>query len=130
MCEIEDAYPVPNQFIQIAADEDEINRRIQCFVEKKRDEIDLCNIMDFTNVKQRMQDNTSEDDTPIRDEENIDDENESMTCARVNSTVVKQEYSKCHLKGKDKYTCIICIQSIQFLLGQCLFEFSELKFKF
>lgn len=108
MCEIEDPHPVSNQLIQIAAGEDEIKRRIQCFVEKKRDEIDFCNIMDFTDVKPRLQDNTLEGNTLIRDEGYIiQNENESMTCARVNSTVVKQEYSKCHLKGKLKFTHFI-----------------------
>ncbi|XP_037806304.1 molybdopterin synthase catalytic subunit-like [Lucilia sericata] len=94
MCSVEDSNPLPSQLIQISACENEIKRRIQCFVEKKRDEIDLCNIMDFTDVKQQKQVNSPQELI------NYENDNNSMTCARVNSTVVKQEYSKCHLKVK------------------------------
>ncbi|XP_046804496.1 molybdopterin synthase catalytic subunit isoform X2 [Lucilia cuprina] len=98
MCGVEDSNPLPSQLVQISAGENEIKRRIQCFVEKKRNEIDLCNIMDFTDVKQQNHVNSLQESG--LEQTNYENGNNLMTCARVNSTVVKQEYSKCHLKVK------------------------------
>ncbi|KAM7360807.1 molybdenum cofactor synthesis 2B isoform 2-T2 [Cochliomyia hominivorax] len=102
MCEIENPHLLPNQLVQISAGENEINRRIQCFVEKKRDEIDFCNVMDYTDVKEippiKNSHQTNSDNQ--RDFDDDESTNETMTCARVNSVIIKQEYSKCHLKVK------------------------------
>lgn len=103
LCNIEDPHPIPSQLIQISAAEDEINRRIQCFVEKKREEIDLNNIMDFTDIKRKyhLVDAESRMENVSELEEQHGNEGESSnTCARINSIVIKQEYSKGHLKGK------------------------------
>lgn len=95
ICDIDDSCEVPKNFIQISATEDEIKRRIQCFVEKKREEIDLNNIMDYT-VKRPCIMDEDEFGNPLL----IKDNDNEYTCARTNSTIVKQEYSKCHLRGK------------------------------
>uniref|UniRef100_A0A905AWD2 Molybdopterin synthase catalytic subunit n=1 Tax=Glossina morsitans morsitans TaxID=37546 RepID=A0A905AWD2_GLOMM len=93
ICDIDDSCEVPKNFIQISATEDEIKRRIQCFVEKKREEIDLNNIMDYT-VKRPCIMDEDEFGNPLL----IKDNDNEYTCARTNSTIVKQEYSKCHLR--------------------------------
>uniref|UniRef100_A0A1A9W2Q8 Molybdopterin synthase catalytic subunit n=1 Tax=Glossina brevipalpis TaxID=37001 RepID=A0A1A9W2Q8_9MUSC len=93
ICDVDDSCEVPKNFIQISAAEDEIKRRIQCFVEKKREEIDLNNIMDYT-VKRScaIDEDETENAFPINDDD------DGCTCARTNSTIVKQAFSKCHLK--------------------------------
>lgn len=63
--------------MQIKVDEDEIARRINKFIENKRDEINRSNIQDFIETK-------AEDDS----------------CARVNSVVFRIKDSKGHLKGE------------------------------
>lgn len=83
-CSIENA-PVPKNLVQITADDAEVSRRIHCFVEKKREEIDSQNISCFT------------EKLPTDDKQPVDEE----TCARVNSTVFKQKDSNGHLRGKS-----------------------------
>lgn len=68
---------------QIRADSSEVKRRINCFVNRKRDEINNYNVQDF------ISDQTSKD---ISSNEN------DMTCARVNSTLYRVKGSKSHLK--------------------------------
>lgn len=94
ICDVDEPYKLSTQMVQISASENEIKRRINCFVEKKRNEIDLCNIMDYTEKKRSR--NCENDANLHENEERIDLE----TCARVNSIIIKQEYSKGHLKGK------------------------------
>ncbi|XP_055851357.1 molybdopterin synthase catalytic subunit [Episyrphus balteatus] len=78
---------VSQNLVQISADEKEIIRRIQCFVEKKREEIDLNNIRDFTTT------NTRVNDEAIKEESE-----EVFSCARTNGIVIKQVDSKGHLR--------------------------------
>ncbi|KAI9578215.1 molybdopterin synthase catalytic subunit [Glossina fuscipes] len=93
ICDIDDSCEVAKNFVQISATEDEIKRRIKCFVEKKREEIDLNNIMDYT-VKRPCTMDEDEFGNPVL----IKDDDSEYTCARTNSTIVKQEFSKCHLR--------------------------------
>lgn len=68
---------------QIRADSSEIKRRINCFINRKRDEINNYNVQDF------ISDQTTNDKSA--------NEN-GMTCARVNSTLYRAKGSKSHLK--------------------------------
>lgn len=73
--------PIVKNLIQIHADEIELNRRIDCFVSRKREEIDLNNINDFI--------------VP-NDTENCME----YSCARVNSSVFRKKDSNTHLEGR------------------------------
>lgn len=70
---------ISNNLIQITANDVEVERRVKCFVDRKRDEIDLMNVQDFIGQKPP-------------------DDDETMTCARVASVVYKARDSKGHLK--------------------------------
>ncbi|XP_036328714.1 molybdopterin synthase catalytic subunit-like [Rhagoletis pomonella] len=72
--------PVSTDLVQITANGNEIRNRIARFITIKREEIDQNNIVDYINI------------------DKLNKNEEDCTCARVNSTVVKQERSKCHLK--------------------------------
>ncbi|XP_055906879.1 molybdopterin synthase catalytic subunit [Eupeodes corollae] len=85
-CQVE-TDSVSQNLVQIAADEKEIIRRIHCFVEKKREEIDLNNIRDFTATATR-----------IKDEIKTEEQEEITSCARTNSIFIKQVDSKGHLR--------------------------------
>lgn len=74
-CPINNDIIVPNDLLQIRADEMEIKRRLNCFIERKREEIDINNVHDF-----------------------IAEEDADSTCARVNSTVHRAKGSNTHLK--------------------------------
>lgn len=76
-CKIIDSHAVPSSLIQINADEQEVCRRIKCFIEKKREEIDRSNIHDF-----------------------IETGSDVDSCARVNSVVFRTKDSKGHLKSE------------------------------
>jgi molybdopterin synthase catalytic subunit len=80
-CKVLDANPIPKNLIQISADSTEIARRLACFVEKKREEIDQNNIQDFI----------------VRSEVKAPDEKE-FSCARVDSIIFRQKDSKGHLR--------------------------------
>lgn len=67
---------IPTSLIQINADEKEVFRRIECFIEKKREEIDKSNVHDFI-------------------EAGIDFD----SCARVTSVIFRTKDSKGHLKS-------------------------------
>ncbi|XP_073845479.1 molybdopterin synthase catalytic subunit-like [Musca autumnalis] len=84
LCDIQD-HTLPSKFVQISASETEINRRIQSFIERKREEIDINNIVDYINPNY-IAGNDSE---------------ETTSCARISGTVIKQENSKCHLKVRQ-----------------------------
>lgn len=77
-CQIDDE-PLPKYLVQIGVDETEVHRRVSCFVDRKREEIDINNIRDFIN------------------NEKISTEAES-SCARVDSTVYRKGIGN-HLKG-------------------------------
>lgn len=74
---------VPSNLVQIHADEFEINRRVNCFVERKRDEINENNLQDFIE--------------PLST--NSADNSEGMTCARIRSTVYHTKDLRTHLRG-------------------------------
>lgn len=76
-CPINNDIIVPNDLLQIRADETEIKRRLNCFIERKREEIDTNNVQDF--ITGECADTES-------------------TCARVNSTVHRVKGANTHLK--------------------------------
>lgn len=69
--------------IQINADESEVDRRINCFVDRKREEIDMNNVRDFI--------------VPTDSEDLLE-----YSCARVNSSVFRKKDSNTHLEGTLK----------------------------
>lgn len=69
---------MPNDLLQIRADEMEIKRRLNCFIERKREEIDINNVHDF--IAERRTDVAE------------------STCARVNSTIHRVKGTNTHLK--------------------------------
>ncbi|CAD6994751.1 unnamed protein product [Ceratitis capitata] len=79
---------VPKELVQITASKNEIKKRIICYLEKKRNEINENNIMDYSQTENfsKMEEG-QEQLLEIKD-----------SCARVSSTIVKQESSKCLLK--------------------------------
>lgn len=77
-CQIDDE-PLPKYLVQIGVDETEVRRRVTCFVDRKREEIDFNNIRDFIDIETA---NTEEE----------------CSCARVNSTVYRKGIGS-HLKG-------------------------------
>lgn len=78
-CPIENDIVVAKDLQQIRVDEPEIRRRIACFINRKRDEINSNNIQDFITEASSIQD-------------------KDLSCARVNSTVYRIKDSKSHLK--------------------------------
>ncbi|XP_054742182.1 molybdopterin synthase catalytic subunit [Anastrepha obliqua] len=79
---------VPKELVQITAEESEIWNRVVCFLKKKRKEIDQGNIIDYVNTGRLSK---------IK-EESVQSCILGDTCARVSSTIVKQDSSKCLLK--------------------------------
>lgn len=82
-CALDNQIEVAKRLQQIRADSSEIKRRINCFVNRKRDEINNYNVQDF------ISNQTSKDMSAIEND---------MTCARVNSTLYRAKGSKSHLK--------------------------------
>lgn len=77
---------VPRNLIQICADDHEINRRLNTFVERKREENNFNNIKDFIEVK---------------------DDEENNSCARTNSIIFKTKNSKGHFNLRSKFLSLI-----------------------
>jgi hypothetical protein len=75
-CRVVDHAKIPQNLVQINVDESEVERRIQNFIERKREEIDRNNIRDFIAKK-------------------------SDGCARVNSVIFRVKDSKGHLRGLE-----------------------------
>lgn len=69
----------PNQ-VQVRADSEELNRRIQAFISRKREHVNLLNIQEFC-----VHGNESQ-------------EGDEFSCARVNAVLVKNKDSKSHVK--------------------------------
>ncbi|XP_060649625.1 molybdopterin synthase catalytic subunit [Drosophila nasuta] len=89
-CPIEDqSLTSDNKLVQIRVNDTDLNRRVECFLKRKRDEINLYNINDF---KKHSTDNES------NCKNNEDDFTEETSCARTQSFLVKQHQSKGHLK--------------------------------
>ncbi|XP_029407472.2 molybdopterin synthase catalytic subunit isoform X2 [Bactrocera dorsalis] len=79
---------VPNDLVQISVDKNEIKKRIACYLQKKRDEINQNNIIDYRSMPNYEKiDEGTHPNFPVEN-----------SCARVNTTVVKQDSSKCLLK--------------------------------
>lgn len=95
-CQIDDE-PLPKYLVQIGVDETEVRRRVTCFVDRKREEIDFNNIRDFIDKETA---NTEEE--------------EDCSCARVNSTVYRKGIGS-HLKGISLDTFLNSIE-IKFVL--------------
>uniref|UniRef100_A0A1Y1N8L2 Uncharacterized protein n=1 Tax=Photinus pyralis TaxID=7054 RepID=A0A1Y1N8L2_PHOPY len=70
---------VPPHLVQIKADGEEIEKRIEKFIELKREEINRANIRDFC----------------CRDDNEINE----FSCARIDAKLIKRKDSKGHLKG-------------------------------
>lgn len=79
---LEGQQKVPKSLVQIHADEAEVSRRVNCFVERKRDEINENNVRDFIEAD--------------KDGGNADTDE---TCARVRSSVYRSKNASSHLKG-------------------------------
>ncbi|XP_023172890.2 molybdopterin synthase catalytic subunit isoform X2 [Drosophila hydei] len=73
-----------NKLVQIKVNDSELNRRVKCFLKRKRDEINLYNIIDF---RQQTTDPALLESIVGKD-----------SCARTQSFLVKQQQSKGHLK--------------------------------
>ncbi|XP_055371781.1 molybdopterin synthase catalytic subunit [Condylostylus longicornis] len=73
---------LPKHLIQINADDNEVQRRIKCFIDKKRQEIDINNILDFTTTNELA-----------GKSENIEE-----SCARLNAVLIKSKNCKGHLR--------------------------------
>lgn len=80
-CQVEESHDVPQKLVQIRVNDAELSKRLECFVNRKRDEINSQNIIDFKHPPA--------DSVPEL----------SDSCARTQSTVIKQEKSNCHIKG-------------------------------
>lgn len=95
-CPIKNDIVVPKELLQIRADESEMKRRINCFIERKREEIDLNNIQEFIERKPTKIERLTEAKEDKTDENMVDEE--SSTCARVCSTVYRIKGSSTHLQ--------------------------------
>lgn len=69
---------IPQYLVQIKASNNDVNERIEKFMERKRRDIDLSNISEFC----------------------CGDRNSEFTCARIDAVVQKRKDSKSHLQGK------------------------------
>lgn len=85
-CEVDDS----ERLVQIRVNDSELNRRVECFLKRKRDEINLFNINDY---KKHSCETKSE-------------EVQKESCARTQSILIKQQQSSGHLKG-------MCLSQIQ-----------------
>lgn len=72
---------VSRNLVQICADDTEINRRLNTFVERKREENNFNNIKDFIELKN----------------DDVED-----SCARTNSIIFKTKDSKGHFNLRSK----------------------------
>ncbi|XP_017849251.1 molybdopterin synthase catalytic subunit [Drosophila busckii] len=87
-CKIDQAVEnVPGKFVQVRVNDGELDRRVNCFLKRKRYEINLHNIIDFkqhvkcANIPDTMND----------------------SCARTQSILFKQEQSRGHLKVRRTF---------------------------
>ncbi|KAH8382801.1 hypothetical protein KR009_005315 [Drosophila setifemur] len=85
-CKVEESHDVSRKLVQIRVNDAELTKRLECFVNRKRDEINLQNVMDFKH--------SAFSSITESDKNSID----SYSCARTQSFVIKQEQSRSHLK--------------------------------
>ncbi|CAB3360566.1 Hypothetical predicted protein [Cloeon dipterum] len=83
---IEQSSDVPEDLIQITAKPDEVRRRIDALIRKKREDIDRVNIRDFCSSPR------------IANEESGDLSEMDNSCARVNAVLVSRKEGRSHLK--------------------------------
>lgn len=76
---------IDKNLVQINVSSEELQRRIQNFIERKRKQVDISNIHDFI---------------PSKSENEAED---METCARVRTQFVKRTDSKGHLKSRLMY---------------------------
>lgn len=86
-CEVDDS----ERLVQIRVNDSELNRRVECFLKRKRDEINLFNINDY-----------------MKHSYETEEEVQKESCARTQSILIKQQQSSGHLKGM----CLLHFQSI------------------
>ncbi|KAH8357835.1 hypothetical protein KR200_006064 [Drosophila serrata] len=77
-CKVEESPDevAPQKLVQIRVNDAELAKRVECFVNSKRTEINSQNVIDFK----------------------AEDKDLSDSCARTQSSIIKQEKSNCHLK--------------------------------
>ncbi|EDV93883.1 GH19575 [Drosophila grimshawi] len=80
---------IPDKLVQIRVNDSDLNKRVKCFLKRKRDEINLHNINDF---KQQSSQIPCEETT-------------TFSCARTQSFLVKQQQSSGHLKVRRANNC-------------------------
>ncbi|XP_017144535.1 molybdopterin synthase catalytic subunit isoform X2 [Drosophila miranda] len=84
VCKVDESRVVSRNLVQIRANDCELKNRVECFFKRKRAEINSCNVIDF---KQSNLSSNINSDTEV-----------DVSCARTQSTILKQEQSNCHLK--------------------------------
>ncbi|KAH8311055.1 hypothetical protein KR044_004044 [Drosophila immigrans] len=88
-CPIDQTMTSDNKLVQIRVNDSDLNRRVNCFLKRKRDEINLHNINDFKKLSP---------DDDVNSNSNESDLTEEISCARTQSFLIKQQQSKGHLK--------------------------------
>lgn len=84
-CPVVNETVISRNFLQINAADTEIQRRVDCFIDRKREEININNIQNY-----RADVNNSEEPNDA-----------DMTCSRVCSSAFTTKGSKTHLKGNN-----------------------------
>ncbi|EDW83962.1 uncharacterized protein Dwil_GK13883 [Drosophila willistoni] len=75
---------ISDKLVQIRVHDDELSKRVECFVRRKRMEINMLNVRDFTQNQSLPH--------------VLNNEEAEVSCARTQGAVIKQEQSNCHLK--------------------------------
>lgn len=86
---------VPSHLIQVKASKEELDERIQKFVDRKRGEINNANIRDFC-VKRKL-------------------DNDEDSCARIDAVLVKRKDSKGHLQGNIFFQMYLFFSDVTYL---------------
>lgn len=99
------ANDVPAMLVQIRANEQELRRRVDCFVQQKREEINHNNVQDFIEpanddemgaTAAMAQSSGDMDDTDV----NGDGIAHTNSCARVRSSVYRSKNASSHLQSE------------------------------
>lgn len=92
-CPIKNEIVVGKDLQQINANQSEIQRRVDCFVHRKREDININNIQNF------ISEGGGED--------------QGMSCSRTNSTIFTVKESKTYLKGMKQYLLYVDRMSLK-----------------
>lgn len=84
---------VPQRLVQIHANAAELRRRLNCFVDQKRDEINQNNVQDFIEPADPACRTATGDDS------GGGAESEEMSCARIRSSVYRSKDASSHLRS-------------------------------